>query len=630
MAEQCCSYQIRRSEPATWKHKPGDDWLLETDSWECPHEVFDHETIEESEYCIFHLDPAEVSAEINAKKSEQLVDQLNRNPEKTKTNPQPQQFIGAKFESLEIPEGATIESPIRLNYAVIHNRIVAEAVTFERELQMRGVRFGTLRPVVGQHRRFAHIDERRSPLETSIGDDHHDVFEVADTDYYQIVSFCKSRFENGLTLTESSVIGNCHVSFSEATFSGYADVSFANVRFRNHGHIVFNVADFRNEGDVSFAGTQFNNDGDIAFSLADFENEGDLSFERGTVINGSYMWFHDTDFLNPAEVAMTDIELDKIRAIEFNKATFVEDFLFNAEINDVDSISFVGADFSQANLEISFAPEISLKKANLTGVDLKKEVLTGVPLTEANLTRANLFGSQLDISQLVGTILTDTRIDTQTGYSTAGHRVETQTKFAWGDWIGDCELIYEECCGILATLVGSKNERMTSRDDATPMELSSLADSYQKLQFLAESNSRSDLASRSFVRRKDILRRSEANQGRWRAWLRSVVLCLTMRYGESPIRVLGTALLVVLGGSLLYPIGLVERPNGEFLRYTLSWELLPTLGDSVYFSLLTFTTLGYGSFQPRGLGKLVAVGEATLGLVLFAIFVFVVGRRAAK
>jgi hypothetical protein len=55
--------------------------------------------------------------------------------------------------------------------------------------------------------------------------------------------------------------------------------------------------------------------------------------------------------------------------------------------------------------------------------------------------------------------------------------------------------------------------------------------------------------------------------------------------------------------------------------------------DAIYFSTLTFTTLGLGDFQPAAgseLGRGLVLVEATIGAILIATFVFVLGRRAAR
>ena len=50
--------------------------------------------------------------------------------------------------------------------------------------------------------------------------------------------------------------------------------------------------------------------------------------------------------------------------------------------------------------------------------------------------------------------------------------------------------------------------------------------------------------------------------------------------------------------------------------------------DSLYFSTITFTTLGYGDFRPlEGLGRILAGSEAFLGAIMMALFVYTFARR---
>ena len=50
------------------------------------------------------------------------------------------------------------------------------------------------------------------------------------------------------------------------------------------------------------------------------------------------------------------------------------------------------------------------------------------------------------------------------------------------------------------------------------------------------------------------------------------------------------------------------------------------LADTLYFSVVTFTTLGYGEFRPEGLSRLASGVEALIGLGYFAFIIGVVGN----
>jgi hypothetical protein len=70
-----------------------------------------------------------------------------------------------------------------------------------------------------------------------------------------------------------------------------------------------------------------------------------------------------------------------------------------------------------------------------------------------------------------------------------------------------------------------------------------------------------------------------------------------------------------LGFSLLYvAFGLAEPVSHWF--------------DYFYFSLVTFTSLGYGDIHPLGIaGKAVACAEIVSGLVMFGLLLTFIGNR---
>ena len=53
--------------------------------------------------------------------------------------------------------------------------------------------------------------------------------------------------------------------------------------------------------------------------------------------------------------------------------------------------------------------------------------------------------------------------------------------------------------------------------------------------------------------------------------------------------------------------------------------------DSVYFTLVTLTTLGYGDISPTTqLGKLVVAGEVTLGIIVISLFLTSISSRVIR
>lgn len=137
------------------------------------------------------------------------------------------------------------------------------------------------------------------------------------------------------------------------------------------------------------------------------------------------------------------------------------------------------------------------------------------------------------------------------------------------------------------------------------------------------------------ARRKRVL--ADREYGRW---LKLVTYRWPLGYGERPLNIVGTSMLVITSAALLYPLfGLVVRKqqpgSGALTPGLISYGRAPDalvyeLGKSLYFSVITFTTLGYGDIQPLGWGETLALVESFFGALLMAFLVFVLGRRVTR
>ncbi len=52
--------------------------------------------------------------------------------------------------------------------------------------------------------------------------------------------------------------------------------------------------------------------------------------------------------------------------------------------------------------------------------------------------------------------------------------------------------------------------------------------------------------------------------------------------------------------------------------------------NSIYFSVVTFTTLGYGDISPHGFARFIAAFEAFMGSFTMALFVVVFVKKMTR
>lgn len=134
-------------------------------------------------------------------------------------------------------------------------------------------------------------------------------------------------------------------------------------------------------------------------------------------------------------------------------------------------------------------------------------------------------------------------------------------------------------------------------------------------------------------------------KGYFKKWIISAFSNMIYGYGEKPWNVIKTAVAIILIFALSFSfIGLgnpeiielkgtaIHQNSGNTVdlesKGLLKNNVIRNFPDSLYFSTITFTTLGYGDFRPlEGLGRILAGSEAFLGAIMMALFVYTFARR---
>jgi len=95
-------------------------------------------------------------------------------------------------------------------------------------------------------------------------------------------------------------------------------------------------------------------------------------------------------------------------------------------------------------------------------------------------------------------------------------------------------------------------------------------------------------------------------------------------YGEKPFWILAWCAGLLLFSSVIYRIskGVLKIVGVRTVSVEDYW-------NSLYFSVVTFTTLGYGDFRPIGKVKILASIEAILGIFFVALLIITFARKTA-
>jgi len=112
----------------------------------------------------------------------------------------------------------------------------------------------------------------------------------------------------------------------------------------------------------------------------------------------------------------------------------------------------------------------------------------------------------------------------------------------------------------------------------------------------------------------------------------SKIVDFSCGYGERPLRiVILSAMVILLFTGIFFMTGL--NYSGEIIQISFNAsfeENIVALLNALYFSVVTFTTLGYGDILPIGISKLFAGIEALLGGFILALFVVVFVKKMTR
>ncbi|MGI2258734.1 ion channel [Shewanella sp. GXUN23E] len=269
---------------------------------------------------------------------------------------------------------------------------------------------------------------------------------------------------------------------------------------------------------------------------------------------------------------------------------------------------------------------ISLRRADLEGIDLvKHHNKQGYDMTHADFYRANLCGAHLfhlnlTDANLMKADLRDANLHLANvdnanllGVKWNGAKIENLQ-------VGSA-LMQER----LADQAISVGEDDIARDYYEQAE-----EIYRDLRKAAEREGLFGMSG-DYIRHELTMRRYQMPKLSSERLI-SKLIDLFCGYGEAPMRVIGFSMVLILFCAVCYFFtGLNFGGNIHIFQPNSSIEQLANLFfNCLYYSVVTFTTLGYGDFTPIGYSRAVAAFEAFTGSFTIALFVVVFVKKMTR
>ncbi len=296
--------------------------------------------------------------------------------------------------------------------------------------------------------------------------------------------------------------------------------------------------------------------------------------------HSEYCFWHDP------QTDKSGMDVKNLLEEKYRKGDSLEGF--QLERADLSHIRLIKADMTDVNLK-----KANLKRAHFYGANLSGACLFKATLNKANLKRANLKGVEL-----LGASLSRAELE---GVS-------------WGD-----------------------QNKIRNEIEAEKLQSGGETEKAQEKYFEAEEiyrNIKTSFKNRGLGAEAGVYFHREMIMKRMQMPLLSIdrfwsfIMDYSTGYGEKPYKILIFSIIYMMSFALIFSVVGIHHSSGELCiisPYNTVIENIRVLFQSLYFSVVTFTTLGYGDYIPTSeAGRLMAMIEAFGGDFLLALLVITV------
>jgi len=248
-----------------------------------------------------------------------------------------------------------------------------------------------------------------------------------------------------------------------------------------------------------------------------------------------------------------------------------------------------------------------LYHANLSEAHLFHINLSHSSLMKANLSEANLNLANLQDANMLGTLFSHTKIE----------------HIQWG------KDVVQERKAMLAYQQSQKTAEASKKREAFDYFEQS-EEIYRNLRKLSESRGHFEHAG-YFFHKEMVMRRFQLKPYSFSRMI-SRLVDLFCGYGEKPINVIFFSLAVIFTSAVLFFFAGIQNAD-ELAVFSFDKGLMDNslhFFNALYFSVVTFTTLGYGDISPLGFSRVIAATEAFIGSFTLALFVVVFVKKMTR
>ena len=271
----------------------------------------------------------------------------------------------------------------------------------------------------------------------------------------------------------------------------------------------------------------------------------------------------------------------------------------NSQKEDLSKFHLIHANLEKINLVDAKMEQANLSRANLRNASMYGINLNGANLFKADFENANLNNADLRNCNLLGANLSNTKLKNV-------------------NWGKDYKVINE----IEAEKAYDNGDIETAKEKYKEAE-----DIYRAIKISMQSQTLGTETGEFFIREM-VSRRKQFDKFSG-ARIGSKIIQITTGYGEKLGNIAFTIIGIIIACMFLYGIEGVSYQDKILGFFSDDFSLLSTIGNLFYFSVVVYSTVGFGEMVPIGpIGKSVMIFEGIIGGLILAILIIALYKKS--